>query len=229
MKIIFVRHGHPDYKSGHLTDLGHLHAKAAAKRLSACGIEKIYSSPLLRAVETAQYTANALGLPIEIEDCFAEIGWGSFDEQPLLEKGHPWNIADRHSESGRSLTDPDWAAKDPWCRNKVVTRVAQVVAGFDNFMEHLGYRREGEFYRVTKEITPKTIAIFGHGGASTAIFSHLINIPFPLACRIFDLDFTNISVARFDNKAGVFCIPRFEVIGDAEHIREIEAPKGFMK
>ena len=34
MRIVFVRHGHPNYKDDCLTELGHLHAEAAAKRLA---------------------------------------------------------------------------------------------------------------------------------------------------------------------------------------------------
>ena len=34
MRILFVRHGHPNYEKDCLTDLGHLHAAAAAERLS---------------------------------------------------------------------------------------------------------------------------------------------------------------------------------------------------
>ena len=33
MRIIFVRHGHPNYEKDCLTDLGVLHAKAVAQRL----------------------------------------------------------------------------------------------------------------------------------------------------------------------------------------------------
>lgn len=228
MKIIFVRHGHPDYKSGHLTPLGHLHAEAAAKRLVADGIEKIYSSPLTRAIETAEYTAKALGLEVEILECIREIGWGSVDEEPIMEKGHPWNIADRFSEAGESLLDPDWREHDPWNRNRVLTRIDEVIEGFDAFMETQGYQREGETYRVIGENTDHTIAIFGHGGSFTAIFAHLMNIPFPLACRAFDLNFTNITVARFDNTKDTFCTPRFEAIGDAAHIAGIKAENTFM-
>ena len=38
MRIIFVRHGHPDYVHDCLTDLGHLQATAAAERLRDEGI-----------------------------------------------------------------------------------------------------------------------------------------------------------------------------------------------
>ena len=34
MRIVFVRHGYPDYKRDCLTEVGHLHAEAAAVRLA---------------------------------------------------------------------------------------------------------------------------------------------------------------------------------------------------
>lgn len=228
MKIIFVRHGHPDYKSGHLTPLGHRHAEAVAKRLAAYGIEKIYSSPLLRAIETAEYTSESLGLETEILECIREIGWGSVDGNPIMEKGHPWNISDRFSEMGKSLLDLNWREHDPWNRNLILPCIDQVIEGFNTFMETVGYRREGESYRVIGKNTDHTIAVFGHGGSFTTIFAHLMNIPFPLACRTFDLNFTSITVAKFDNTQGTFCTPRFEVIGDAMHIASITVENTFM-
>jgi len=36
MRIIFVRHGHPNYEKDCLTELGHRQAEAAAQRLKDC-------------------------------------------------------------------------------------------------------------------------------------------------------------------------------------------------
>ena len=58
MRIILVRHGHPDYANDCLTPLGRLHAAAAAQRLQDEGIQKIFSSTCGRAMETARHTAD---------------------------------------------------------------------------------------------------------------------------------------------------------------------------
>ena len=73
MLIYFVRHGHPDYKNDCLTELGKRQAAAAAERLRSSGIEKIISSTNGRAVETAEYTARALGLEVDARDFLREI------------------------------------------------------------------------------------------------------------------------------------------------------------
>ena len=64
MRIIFVRHGEPDYARDCLTDEGRRQAAAAAERLAGEGISEIYASPCGRAMETARYTARRLGLPV---------------------------------------------------------------------------------------------------------------------------------------------------------------------
>ncbi len=55
MRIILVRHGHPDYTTDTLTEKGILHAKAAAERLKDEKVDIFYSSSCGRAYETCQY------------------------------------------------------------------------------------------------------------------------------------------------------------------------------
>ncbi len=229
MKIVYVRHGQPDYKTDTLTELGHLHAEAAAERLIPYGITEIYSSPLGRARETAEHAARRLGLSVEIVDSFRELGWGDVNAEPGAKKLPPWEYVHHFAKIGQSITDPDWTQKEPWCHNKVVARVQAAQEGFDAFMEQQGYRRVGDHYAVTEAATDKTIAIFGHGGHSTAIFAHLMHLPFPLACQLFRLDFTNISVFHFDTEAGAFTVPRFDMLGNAEHIRDLFVENTFME
>lgn len=72
MLLFIVRHGDPIYNPDSLTPKGHLQAKALAKRFGMHGLDKIYASPLIRAQQTAQPTAELLGLPIEIEEWTSE-------------------------------------------------------------------------------------------------------------------------------------------------------------
>ena len=91
MRIIFVRHGEPDYANDCLTETGKKQAEAAAKRLVCEGISEIYSSPMGRAYQTAECTAKALGLPITVLDYMHEISWGGAGV-PM--EGHPWTLSD---------------------------------------------------------------------------------------------------------------------------------------
>ena len=72
MLLFIVRHGDPIYNPDSLTPKGHLQANALAKRFAVNGLDKIYSSPLIRAQQTAQPTCDILGLPMQIEEWTSE-------------------------------------------------------------------------------------------------------------------------------------------------------------
>ena len=61
MLFFYVRHGDPIYNPDSLTPLGHEQAKALSKRFVSYGLDKIFSSPSVRAQQTAQPTCDLLG------------------------------------------------------------------------------------------------------------------------------------------------------------------------
>ncbi len=231
MRIIFVRHGHPNYEKDCLTELGHLHATAAAERLAEEGIEEIYSSTCGRAYETAGYIARKLGLDIVKCDFMREISWGSVDEQPLAFHGHPWDTVDHMVANDESILEADWADKEPFIHNKLVKDVQMIADATDAWLERLGYKREGKYYRVCNHAgcidaltdnaprnTNRTVAAFGHGGASAAILSHIFNLPFPFVCSVMGPSYTGITVVTLPEDKDGLVTPRFEIMNDARHI-----------
>ena len=228
MRIIFVRHGHPDYAHDCLTELGRKHAAAAVLRLQDEGIEAIYSSTHGRAMETASHLADALHLPVTGCDFMREINWGSVDGEPLFADGHPWDTADRMVAQGESLVDFDWQNSETFRRNRVVQCVEKVAAGTDAWLATLGYTREGLYYRAGKD-TKRTIAAFGHGGASTAILAHLFNLPFPFVTSTMGPDYTGITIVELPDEEGALVKPRLEMLNDARHIRGLTVEKYFGK
>ena len=228
MRIIFVRHGHPDYAHDCLTELGRKHAAAAALRLHDEGIEAIYSSTHGRAMETASHLAEALHLPVTGCEFMREINWGSVDGEPLFADGHPWDTADRMVAQGESLMNPDWQNSETFRRNRVVQCVEKVAAGTEAWLETLGYTREGLYYRAGKD-TKRTIAAFGHGGASTAILAHLFNLPFPFVTSTMGPDYTGITIVELPDVEGALVKPRLEMLNDARHIRGLTVENYFGK
>ena len=222
MLFYFVRHGHPNYKNDCLTELGVMHAEAAAKRLSDCNIERIFSSTCGRAYETAERTASVLGLPIERCDFMREIPWTSIDGEEIPFNGNPWEMAYLLVSEGKPLTTRDWQTVYPFSKSKVVTSTEKVANGIDEVLETLGYKREGDYYRVVGEDTDKTVAMFSHGGSSTAALSHILNIPFPQMCSIVQPNYTAITIVSFSDKHGVLTQPKLLLANDARHIEGLE-------
>ena len=221
MRIVFVRHGEPDYARDCLTELGRVQAKKAAQRLLGEGIGEIYASPLGRARETAQAAAEVLGLPVKTLDFMEEVRWGSADGEALYAGGHPWAIADEMARQGMELNRPDWRDA-PWFRtNRVVECVDRVERGIDEWLAGFGYLREGKHYRHTaEEEQHKTVALFSHGGSSCAAMGHILGLPFPYAIALLHLDFTGITVVRLDSRAGIGAIPQLKCSNDTAHLRD---------
>lgn len=220
MRIVFVRHGEPDYARDCLTELGRIQAEKAAQRLLGEGIGEIYASPLGRARETAQAAAEVLGLPVKTLDFMEEVRWGSADGEELYAGGHPWAIADEMARQGMELNRADWRDA-PWFRtNRVVECVDRVERGIDEWLAGFGYLREGKHYRHTaEEEQHKTVALFSHGGSSCAAMGHILGLPFPYAIALLHLDFTGITVVRLDSRAGFGTLPQLKCSNDTGHLR----------
>ena len=219
MKLILVRHGHPDYTNDCLTPLGHEQAEKAALRLKDEGIGQIFSSPFGRAQETALHTAKLLSLGVETVDFMREIKWGSSDGNAVFADGHPWDTSLYAVAQGHSLMEEGWTKQPPFCNNLVFGEIQRVAEQSDEWMNSLGYTREGANYRVTGECTNRTIALFSHGGSSSALLSHLLNLPFFYLCRAICPDFTAITVLSLSDVKGTLTAPMIELANDSRHIR----------
>ena len=74
MLLYIVRHGDPIYETDSLTERGKLQAEAVGKRMAASKIDRIFSSPMGRAIQTAKPACRLLGLEYTIEEWAHEIG-----------------------------------------------------------------------------------------------------------------------------------------------------------
>lgn len=94
-EILLIRHGINDFvKTGrlagwtpgvHLNEEGRAQAEALAQRLAALPVHAIYSSPLDRAVETAEPLARAKGVTIRIVEGIGEVRYGDWTGGELKE------------------------------------------------------------------------------------------------------------------------------------------------
>ena len=125
MRLYFARHGqseanvqmvisnrdlfHP------LTELGRQQVEAFSRSLTDVPVAAIYSSPIVRAAQTAQIVAAAKGLPVEIADALREpdcgIMEGRADEEAWAEHQrvmHDWVVLrqfDSRIAGGESFHD----------------------------------------------------------------------------------------------------------------------------
>ena len=78
----------------HLNDEGHQQAGQMAVRMDKVKLDAIYSSPLERAVETAEYLARPRGLEIQPREGLGEIRMGQWEGQKIddLNKSDEWRL-----------------------------------------------------------------------------------------------------------------------------------------
>lgn len=225
MKLILVRHGHPDYRTDTLTPLGILHAKAAAERLKDEGITEIHSSSCGRAYETARFTAEALGLPVTAKhDFIREMDWHVLEGCTEPENGHPWMLVDTLMTEGYDLLRKDWGEVLPFVNTASPRSVKAIGDGLDKWLfDTFGYEHIGSGYRYTGTGKDnRVVALFSHAGSSTAALSRLLSLPFPYLCASFRPDFTAITVLTLSDD-GCIRVPSVHLMLDARHIRGITA------
>ena len=221
MRIVFVRHGYPNYASDCLTEVGHKQAEAVAIRLADEPFTHIYSSTCGRAVETAGHIAQKHDVPVESFDFMREIKWGPIEGDELPhQNGYPWVVAADMVAKGQDVLNRNWMQEEPFVNNKVKFLVENIGQEFDKLLAQHGYTREGDYYRVTKE-NDETIAMVSHGGASCAAISHLLSLPFPFVCQAFRFRLTSVSVLSLTGVEGRLIGPRVELLDDVQHIKEI--------
>jgi probable phosphoglycerate mutase len=105
----FLRHGETDWNAQGLsqgsTDIplnavGLAQATRAARTLVGIGgIATILASPLVRARVTAEIAAEALGLPVALDDDLREVAFGEQEGQPMGDWYDDW-IAGRYTPEG---------------------------------------------------------------------------------------------------------------------------------
>jgi 2,3-bisphosphoglycerate-dependent phosphoglycerate mutase len=76
MQILMIRHGRPETQNGasdpDLCEIGRKQARDLSAVLARSGVARLVSSPLRRALQTAEPTAEVLGLDVAVIDGLAE-------------------------------------------------------------------------------------------------------------------------------------------------------------
>jgi probable phosphoglycerate mutase len=226
MLLYIIRHGDPDYANDCLTYKGKQQADAVSKRLAANGLDEIYASPLGRAVQTAEPTAGLLNLSINIEEWMSEsLAWK--DLSVIREDGEQtwvFNCQDiGYLADGKGL-GPDWHRHPRIaCCPTAKEGYERIQLASDDFLERLGYRREGNVYRILKP-SGKRIAAFCHAGFGLTWLSHLLSVPPLMFWGSFDMSHSGVTILSFQNNENGLTSPKCLVFSDLSHIYGARLP-----
>ena len=217
MRLYLIRHADPDYPNNTITERGHKEAQALAARLAKENLDRVYSSPLGRAVHTMHYTVGLTNHTPVIEDWTQEIAnttadmgeWGTRAIWDL-----PAEILRGPNRTGAYGT---WENL-PYVEQTPIRAMAdEIKIASDAFLARHGYERKGGLYRCVAP-SKERIAVFCHGGFGLAWLSHLLEIPLPLMWSGFWLAPSSVTTIFFEQRSEEWAVPRCVGLGDTSHL-----------
>lgn len=223
MKLLFVRHGDPDYAIDSLTEKGWREAEIVSHRIEKMDVKEFYVSSLGRAKDTASFTLKAMNrTAIECEWLREFAPKIHRPDQEGLSIAWDWLPKDWINEP--AYYDPErWALTDVMKEAHVKEEYDWVITEFEKVLRKYGYVREGNYYRV-EQANNDTIVFFCHFGVQCVILSHLLGItPMILWHGMCAAPTSITTVATEERRKGIASF-RVSAFGDTSHLYEAGEP-----
>ena len=188
IRILLIRHGETELTGRvlygrmpgvHISAEGCRQAQALSQALKGrYEVHEIISSPLERALETAQYLAEALELPISIDDDIVELDYGSWMGLTFTEirESDEW----QHYNRLRSISSPPEGELMMQVQARAWTALEKILS------------RHAE--RETA-----TVAVVSHGDVIRALLILLLGMPLDHIHR-FEVSLASLSEIVFDGR-----------------------------
>lgn len=178
--ILLIRHATTAYvgkalagrtPSVGLNEQGDREAADLARRLASQPIDALYSSPLDRAQQTAEYLAREHGLSIAIDERLAEVDFGDWTGQTIadLDEREDWKLF--------NLFRSTWTIPNGESMLQVQQRMVRAI-------EDLYKRHEGG-----------TVAVVSHADAIKSALTHFLGMPIDFFLRL-EISPASVSTVR---------------------------------
>ncbi len=210
MILYIIRHADPDYAHNTITPLGREEADALGVRMSKVKLDRIYTSPLGRAIDTARPTMRALNMENIVLDWTVE----SMDYMQPRTAGkgkYTFGYADGVSDVEDYAEIDRTAAMDALIKNS------------DEFLSSLGYTRAGGVYKIDKP-SDERIAVFCHGGFGSNWIAWLLGMPPFMGWDRIKLRTSAVTRFNFINNDSGFTVPECDYLNDTSHLPACGVP-----
>ena len=228
MRLLFIRHGDPDYELDGLTEAGKIEAELLVPRMQREGVTEFFVSPLGRAKATARPTLEALGRTA------VEYEWLQEFSVPVLrpDKGGAYSYVPWDWLPADWLQDPRLLDRLHWRENEIMAaedvggRYDRITASFDALLSEHGYRRSGLLYAAERP-NADTLAFFCHFGVTCVFLSHLMNCsPMVLWQGMCSAPSSVTTVYTEERRPGIASF-RTTAFGDISHLYERQVAPSF--
>ncbi|MCR4689162.1 MAG: histidine phosphatase family protein [Saccharofermentans sp.] len=224
MKLIFIRHGDPDYVKDSLTEKGWAEAEILSERVAKWDIKDIYLSPFGRAQDTASLSLKKLGREGTTLDWLKEFYYRVTDEDTGEERIE-WDFYPRYFVPHKGLHDKDEWFNTPIMKTGDIEKYyLEVIEGIDKLLVEHGYvRREDGVYEV-REHNDDNLVFFCHFGITALITGYLTGIAAPSLWQGFFMAPTSITVLGSEERIPGEAAFRVQSFGDFRHLIEAGEP-----
>ena len=246
MRLIFIRHGEPDYATDTLTENGRIEAAALAERTVKWDVDRFFCSPLGRARLTAEPTLRALGRTASERQWLQEFMLKITDPVTNEVQG-PWDLQPEYMAEDPVLYD-----REKWFRAEVYKdhpeieeRWREVCGGLDEILEGYGYKRSGRCwhfqnpdgsilpaekedimlhgtkeYEIRDDDDEKTAVFFCHFGVTCVMLAHLLGVSPMALWHGTVIPPTGITVVNAEKRYHNTVNFRIQTLGDCTHLLE---------
>ena len=219
MRLLFIRHGDPDYAADSLTAAGRREAEFLAERIAPMDIAEYYVSTMGRAIETARPTLE------RAKRTAAECPWlreflidirrpdkgGGFSDVPWDWLPQDW------SRYPLLLDREHWYEHPVFAEADLKSACDAVIAEFERVLARHGYVRDGLCYRVERAGS-ETLAFFCHFGVTCVLMSRLMNVsPMVLWHGLAMAPASVTTVYTEERRPGIASF-RASAVGDISHL-----------
>lgn len=180
---VIVRHGEPVATSAGrcygkldvaLSDRGRAQVAAATNRVRTRGVQILYASPRIRATQSAEILADALGLPMVVDERLAEIDFGRFEG--LTYEACEAEFPELYARWMRAPTQVQFPEGESFAQMK-----ARVLAAGREYRDRHGRA---------------SVGIVAHGGVGRIVLADALGLPDPNIFRI-GQDYAAVSTVDF--------------------------------
>ncbi len=204
MHVLFlIRHAQNDYvRSGilagwtpgvHLNDEGRRQAEALGERLADAKFQAVYSSPLERAVETAEaIITHHAEIELQVENDLGEVHYGDWQGKRLrkLARTRLWQVVQNYPSGAR----------------------------FPNgeCLREMQFRVVGALERIAEQNPGSTVAVVSHSDVIKAVVAHYCGMHLDLFQRII-ISPASISIIALERLG-----PRIVRLNDTSHLDNLK-------
>jgi broad specificity phosphatase PhoE len=209
LTLLLTRHGHttrsePDQYLGQrvaapLSERGRADAQRLAERLDGVPLERILTSPLERALETARILAAGRGIAVEPDDRLMERDYGAWEGMTIEQIQARFPSEFERYEHDPSTFDIGGAESG----NEVAARLR---AFFDDL--------HGWWQSAAAQ--DRTVVVVGHASLNRVMLAQLMGTPLRDYRRRWEADWASLSVLRWESVAEG---PKLLLANDVAHLR----------